>query len=356
MAELSKALERIHFGNSLRDYALALLIALLFWILSRITRAHVGKLVSRLTSLTASELDDRLAGAAIGPASGLVLLAGLHFATLGLQMSGGLRVGIQNSLLVAFATLVTILCVRGVDIFFRHVVQPWTLGTPSRLDDQLAVFGRKISKILVVLVIVAIVMDKVGLDVISLVTGLGVGGLAVALAAQETLGNVLGSLQIMTDQPFTVGDWIRVEGYFGQVTDIGLRSTKIETRGRIQVVIPNRVIAQAAIENVSLGGDLAVNLAIGLTYATSDEGVRQAVAIIREILDGQEGVRDGHLIHFLGFGDSSLTITCTYYVDEIDAYWDVQHGVNMAIKRRFDEASLDFAFPTRTVHLVGDKA
>ncbi len=351
MAELEPYLEGIVLGNSVRIWITAAGVLFLSVILARLIRGKIASLAGHLTRATKTNFDDRLIENSVGPASSLAVLAGFHFAVAILEMPEGMRSILQRGLLIAAAVLMSVLILRAIDVLFVEVVRPWA-SRDGEVDEQLIRYGRFFLKLIVVAVSGVMVLERVGLNVMSLVTGLGIGGMAVALAAQETLGNMMGSLQIMTDHPFGIGDWVRVRGHMGIVQEIGLRSTKIMTRSRIMVVIPNKALAESDIQNLSVGGDLAVELALGLVYDTTADQMDRAVGILRELFVERPDIADQTQIQFLEYADFSLVIQCTYYIKDLARYWDVQHQVNVQIKRLFDAEGLSFAFPTQTVHLV----
>ncbi|MED5463312.1 MAG: mechanosensitive ion channel family protein [Myxococcota bacterium] len=350
MDTLAQLLTKSFAGNTPQTYLTAVLLIGLGFILSRGLRWLLGGIFNSVGQLTKNTVDDLLLSQAIRPVTGIFFLLFWYAAGLLLKMPVTLRLIYHNVLFVVGAVFVGAFALGTLDIFFRKVLEPKIHH--SGFDTQIAVFIRKFLKMAAIVLVAAITLEHIGLDVLSLITGLGIGGLAVALAAQQTLGNVLGSIQILSDRPFSVGDWIRINGYWGEVTEIGLRSTKLRTRGKILVIIPNNKIAEAPIENVSVGRNLAVNLELGLVYQTTAARLQEAVDILTTILDEQEGVLSEKLIHFLAFDASSLTIKCTYFVTSIGTFWDVQHQVNLRIKERFDQAGLDFAFPTQTLHVA----
>ena len=351
MAELEPYLEGIVLGNSVRIWITAAGVLFLSVIVARLIRGKIASLAGHFTRATKTNFDDRLIESSVGPASSLAVLAGFHFAVAILEMPEGMRSILQRGLLIAAAVLMSVLILRAIDVLFVEVVRPWA-SRDGEVDEQLIRYGRFFLKLIVVAVSGVMVLERVGLNVMSLVTGLGIGGMAVALAAQETLGNMMGSLQIMTDHPFGIGDWVRVRGHMGIVQEIGLRSTKIMTRSRIMVVIPNKALAESDIQNLSVGGDLAVELALGLVYDTTADEMDRAVSILRELFVERPDIADQTQIQFLEYADFSLVIQCTYYIKDLARYWDVQHQVNVQIKRLFDAEGLSFAFPTQTVHLV----
>lgn len=352
MSTLEELGSQSFLGNSLRTWLVAGLIIAVGVLLSRLARSLLTRYGPRLASFTKTDLDDHIVQGATGPVAAMVLLPPFHVCIYMISMPGELRRVLVDALAVAMTLLVTVIGVRVVDAFFRYGVEPAARRQGRRVDPQVLAFGRKLAKALVVMAAALVIMRRVGLDVMSLITGLGIGGLAVALAAQETLGNMLGSLQIMTDQPYTVGDFIRFEGTFGEVKDIGLRSTKILTGSGVKVVIPNKRLAEGNIENCSAHQGITVQFNIGLIYGTTADQVARAVQLLREIVQSQQATHAEVKVHFISFGASSLDLQVVYFVIDFAHFLDVQHAINLEIKRRFDEAGLSFAFPTRTLHVI----
>ena len=352
----SEILAQVYLNNTVRDYVVVALLLVAGYLISKTLRRMISFVLVPSFARMGFAAAEHMVKAMSGPLSGIFFLGVLYIASLVLQIPPTANIFLRKILVLAVLFLGGIIGLRVVDLMFIHWMEPLARRTQTRLDDQLVVFGRRLSKVVLVPLLFLFLLEQAGLDVASLLAGLGIGGLAVALSAQETLGNVLGSLQIMTDRPFVVGDFVRANGHFGEVVDIGLRSTKVMTRSGVRVVIPNKKIAETAIENVSVHGNLAVDLKIGLVYETSAEEIQQACNIMSEILQEDAAILNNFLIQFIGFGDSSLDINCTYFVVDLRNYWNVQHRVNLEVKRQFDAEGLSFAFPTRTVHVVGDKS
>ncbi len=340
--------------NSARTWFVSALVLMLGVLLSRMARAGLGYYGGRLAAATETELDDAMVETSIGPVSSMVILVAMHVVVHLFKMAAGTLELLVDGLTIAAAILVTQMLLGWVDAFFVHFVRPLQLRKHANVDPQVTEFGRKFSRIAVVLGAVLTVMQTVGLDVMSLVTGLGIGGLAVALAAQETLGNVLGSLQVMTDQPFSTGDFIKVDGMFGRVQEVGLRSTKLMTPEGVRIIIPNRLIAQAAIHNCSVHRGITETFDLGLTYDTSAARLEEAARIIRDVVGAQPNTGEDVTVHMLSFGNFSLNLRVVYFHTDFEAVAQTRHQVNLAIKRAFDDAHLNFAFPTQTLHLSGE--
>ncbi|HEX6058783.1 MAG TPA: mechanosensitive ion channel family protein, partial [Gemmatimonadaceae bacterium] len=202
-------------------------------------------------------------------------------------------------------------------------------------------------------VILLLALENLGFDVTALVAGLGIGGVAVALAVQNVLGDLLAAMAIVADKPFVVGDFIILDGYMGTVEHIGMKTTRLRSLGGEQIVIGNADLLGSRIRNYKRMYERRILFTIGVTYDTPREKLERIPATIRAAVEAQEGVRFDRA-HFFRFGDSSLDFETVYYVLSPDytRYMDVQQAINLALVARFAEDGIEFAFPTRTLHLA----
>jgi MscS family membrane protein len=229
----------------------------------------------------------------------------------------------------------------------------------TRLDLNFVKLIRMITHVLVVVFGgVYILQALTGKPLNALLAGLGIGGLAVALAAQDTLKNFFGSIMIMLDKPFTVGDRVVADGVDGPVEDIGFRSTRIRTLTGHLVAIPNEKMASINIENIGRRPSIRRLTNIGITYDTPPEKVERALAIIREVLENHEGMDPEFppRVYFDEFNDASLNIVMIYWYFPPN-YWDFlafSERVNLRIMRAFEAEGIEFAFPTSTTYLAQD--
>jgi MscS family membrane protein len=230
----------------------------------------------------------------------------------------------------------------------------------SGREDAIVLLRPARTAIRVTLIIAAVLfwLDNIGLKVSTLLAGLGVGGLAVALAAQDTLKNLLGSVMILLDKPYKVGQRVLVKGHDGVVEEIGLRSTRIRLLTGHQTVIPNDEMAKIDIENIGQRPHIRRRTNIGITYDTPPEKIEKAVDIILKILDNHEGMDPGFppRAYFNEFDPYSLNIYVSYWYHPAD-YWDYMkfsQGVNLQIAREFQKEGIKFAFPTTTTYLSQD--
>ena len=246
---------------------------------------------------------------------------------------------------------------------FVHVMDArlsqWADSTESTIDDILVpLFGKTLRIFIVLLAGIIVIQNLTGVEIGPLLASLGIGGLAVALAAKDSIANFFGTLTILFDKPFQVGERIVIDNYDGVVEDVGFRSTRIRLLTGALVTIPNEKVVNSGLENIGKRPNIRWLTNIGITYDTPPEKIEQAVAIIREIIADHEGMHPDFppRVYFNGFNDWSLNIMVLIWYHPPN-YWDFQEWVQrtcLEITRRFAAEGIDFAFPTRTLHLAND--
>ena len=199
-----------------------------------------------------------------------------------------------------------------------------------------------------------VALDRLGYNVTTLITGLGVGGIAIALAVQNVLGDLFAALAIVLDKPFVVGDTIGVDTFTGTVEHVGLKTTRLRSVNGELLIFSNADLLRSRIRNFKRMQERRVLLTIGVTYDTSPDMVARIPTIIREAVTAQQRVRFDRS-HFVAYGDSALTFETVYFVltAEYLVYVDVQQAINLEILRRFTAAKIGFAYPTRTIVVRG---
>jgi MscS family membrane protein len=206
---------------------------------------------------------------------------------------------------------------------------------------------------------VLVVTEMLGFEVKTFLAGLGIGGLAFALAAQDTIANMFGSFVVVMDQPFYVGEYIRVAGFEGTVEEIGLRSTRLRTAQRSQIVIPNKTVAAEVITNLTRMPQRRVDTTVGVDYATPLERLQAVLADLRALLRADPGVHQGQIVVSLAdLADSSLRVQILYFTSDPDweSHMAVRERVNIAILRAFAAREVTIAYPTSVMHLDGPVA
>ncbi len=229
--------------------------------------------------------------------------------------------------------------------------------TASKLDDMLRPLVRtSLRATIIVLALVQIATFLSDKPMTSVIAGLGVGGLAIALAGQDMVKNFFGSLMILSDHPFEMGDFVEAGGHRGSVESVGFRSTRLRTPDGHLVTIPNGSLANMVINNVSQRPFLKRAFGLGLTYDTSPQKVERAIEIVKDILQDHAGQSEDKppLVNFTDFTDSTLNIQVTYWHFPADwsSFRPLNDHVNIEILRRFNEEQIGFAFPTQTIHMA----
>ncbi len=226
--------------------------------------------------------------------------------------------------------------------------------TESKLDDQLVPFAIDGIKVLLVIFAGMFVLGAIfKANVTALVGGLGIGGLAVALAAQESLANLLGSFTIFLDKPFTVGDTVDFQGIVGTIEKVGFRSTRIRTLDKSYVTVPNKSLVGAPLNNITESTHRRARFFIGLTYDTDPQVMKNIIAEIHDVLLRHENTNDEPVVRFFEYAESSLNILITYLVNSNDyaLYVKVREEINFKIYEIVLRNGSSFAFPTRTLHV-----
>jgi len=337
-------------------WLLAVLMLFAIVVAQRLIVSTFHALSQSLAAHTETKLDNLLLEAAEKPAGWLVIILGL-MATIHMlnpptrifpimpMVDQAARIG---SVIIGIWFLWRL--IDGLGAYFASRAAQ----TETALDDQLVPFVTKTLKIFLILTGVLVVAQNMGYSISGLIASLGIGGIAVAMAARDTIANVFGSIMILIDRPFTIGDWIRTSEFEGVVEEIGFRSTRIRTFAKTLVNVPNSALANMVIDNIDARPKRRVKMRIGLTYDASPAQIQQAIEGIEKILKHHVGVdQDFSLVKFDEFEDSSLSIFLYYFTKTTHwaEYLQVRQEVNLAIMELLDKLGLEFAFPTRTVHL-----
>ncbi|MHC4739688.1 MAG: mechanosensitive ion channel family protein [Planctomycetota bacterium] len=249
---------------------------------------------------------------------------------------------------------------RLVDII-EYYLERWTGKTQTKLDDMLVPVIRKALRITIAIIAVLWIADGIlGAEIKAILLSAGVGGIAVALAAKDTIANFFGSVTIFADKPFQIDELVKVGEHYGPVVEVGFRSTKIRTLEGHLVTVPNSVIANTAVENVGRRPFIRRTSNITITYGSGHKKAQKAVEIIKEVLAGVPEVNTDSerppRVYFSDFNDWSLNIYMSYWVKPAD-YWvyqEVNERVNLEIMKRFEAAQIEFAFPSQTLYVKKD--
>lgn len=350
METIKEFLNQSFYHNRLEIWLYALLFALGGFILSKIVYWIFKKFVSRITAKTKTKVDDLLVDMLEEPIMYAIVILGFWLGFKKLTLPEGATSFMEHAFIFVFIFNLTWLIARTIDAFFQEYLVPLTEKSKSDFDDQIIPIIRKGVRGLIWSLGIIIGLDNAGFDIMALIAGLGIGGLALALAAQDTVKNIFGGIMVFIDKPFKLNDRIKVNGHDGMVQEVGIRSTRIKTlEGRV-ITMPNATFSESSIENVTAEPSRKVLLNLGLTYDTSPEKMEEAITTLEKLLvDFKEHVEDDHLISFNNFGDFSLGILFIYYIRKEADIFKVQSDLNLQLLKRFNEKGLEFAFPTQTI-------
>jgi MscS family membrane protein len=333
--------------------ALALAAWLLSWLAERIAIRLLGSLVRH----TRTALDDRLLEALAGPLRLLIALGLVAAGILPLNLADPARDFVfalgKGSSLVAVGWLGFRLVDAVSDWIDQHLIARGQEGATAIVP-----LGRRTAKLTLAGLVFLAVLDDLGVNVGALLAGLGVGGLAVALAAKTTIENFFGGVSVVADRPVSVGDFCRFGDRLGTVEDIGLRSTRVRTLDRTVVTIPNSSFARFELENYSRRDRIWYHPTIGLRYETTPDQLRYVLIEIRRMLYAHPKVHpDPARVRFTGFGACSLNLEVFAYVDvnDYNEYLEVAEDLNLRIIEIVERAGSGFAFPSQTAYVRTDE-
>lgn len=336
-------------GNSVRSWLVALGIALAVAAVLRILIKVVLARLERVARRTAVPYDEALVVSLRRTRWFFVVAVALRVGSRGLELSEFLTTLIDR--LVLFAVLLQV--GLWASSWLEQVLDIWRQrrygDDPEALSSQNLL--RYAALVVVWAVVVLLFLDNVGIDVTALVAGLGVGGIAIALAVQNILGDLFASLSIILDKPFLVGDFLIIDEKMGTVESIGLKTTRLRSLSGEQLVFANADLLQSRIRNYGRMDERRAVFEFGVVYGTDPTKLRSIPGIVREAVEANERTRFDRS-HFKAFGDSSLDFETVYFVTvpDYNAYMDVQQAINLAVFERFAEEEIEFAFPTRTVY------
>jgi len=338
----------IYFGNSLTSWLIALAFIVGSVILARIVNVIFSKVVKKYTASTENDLDDKIADQIEEPISIAFVLLGFWLAYSHLVFEGSGET-IAQIFQIAFILDLTWLVSRLLDAIVEGLLIRSAARSESSMINQIGPILRKTVRSVVWILGVITAMNNAGFDVAAMLAGVGIGGLAMAMAAKDFVANIFGGITVFVDKPFKVGDRIVVDGIDGTVQEIGIRSSRLITLQGRMVTIPNNSFTNSPVENITAEPSRKVSITLGLTYDTSPEKVQLAVAILKEIVGNHSDTENDFTVWFSSFGDFSLNVSCTYYINKTGHWADTPGEINLNILEKFNAEKLDFAFPTQTI-------
>jgi small-conductance mechanosensitive channel len=345
-------LDNILWDNPLSDWAIALGIFIGAAIGLRLLMAIVTSRLAKIAGRTVNQVDDVILEALKKTGTLFYLVVGLGVGAATLKLSPGADAALRS-------LLVTALMIQ-CGLWAGHAVKAWLEHYRERQLERdrgaaTAVGATSfVVQVAVWAMVIVIILSNLGVNVTALITGLGVGGIAVALALQSVFRDLFASLSIVFDKPFVIGDFLIVGESLGVVEHVGLRTTRLRSLSGEQLVFANSDLMDSRIRNFGRMFERRVVFQIGVTYQTPREMVAAIPQIIREAIEQQENIRFDRS-HFSKYGDFALNFESVYYVlgADYNLYMDIQEMINLRIMDRFADEGIEFAYPTQTLFVQG---
>jgi MscS family membrane protein len=343
------------WGNELWKYLFSLIYIFLAFYVSKLLDFFTRVWLKKFAQRTETKFDDLLLELLNGPVK---VVAFVIFLRIGLDVFDWPEL-VQQVLAKGFAIVVavsiTYMLLKFVDLVMSYWRQRAKAETDRAFDEQLFPIVRKTFKVFIIVVALLVTLDNIGVNVTAAIASLSIGGLAVGLAAQDTLANLFGAISVFVDKPFRVGDRIVLDNVDGVVESIGLRSTRVRNLDGHLITVPNKTMGNATITNITRRPNIRTLMNISVTYDTPAEKVQRAVDVLNEIYKNHPMTQDVW-ISFNKFADASLNIFIIHWWGGTvyKEYLAGMQEMNLTIKRRFDEANISFAFPTQTLYIKQD--
>lgn len=338
------------YGNKIQTWLVGGLVAAVAIVTLAVIRVLVTRRLAGLAKRTETGLDDYIV-AVLGRTKLFFLVGvGLWVGALVLRLPEVWRKVVDTVAVVALVAQMAVWLNGAITVWVELQRKKKMQQDPGAVTS-IGVIGF-IMRVAVWTMVLLLVLDNLGVNVTALVAGLGVGGIAVALAVQNILSDLFASLSIVLDKPFQVGDFIVVGDMMGIVEHVGLKTTRLRSLGGEQLVFTNTDLLTSRVRNFKRMYERRVQFTIGVTYQTPLEKVERIPGILKEIVLAQPQVRFDRA-HFKSFGPSSLDFETVYFVQNPDfhRYMDIQQSINLAILKRFGEEGIEFAYPTQTLYV-----
>lgn len=348
-------IEYSFYHNTIKNWLIALGVGLVAFLFLRLLKAIAHRKVKAFVKRTTTGVDDLVADLIYRTKYFFLVLVSIYFGSHFLTLPNTFKVVINK-------LMVLVLLVQGAfwgSTIFDHLLERHIKRKKEEADTAGLMTYSALGFLLRLAlwsVVIILALDNLGIQVTALVAGLGVGGVAVALAVQNILGDLFASMSIVLDKPFVIGDFIIVDNFMGTVEHIGLKTTRIRSLDGEQIIFANSDLLKSRVKNYKRMEERRVIFPLGVVYRTPPEKLDAIPRLIREIIETQEQARFDRS-HFKAFGDFALIFETVYYVKTSDygAYMDIQQAINLAIYRRFQEEGIEFAYPTQTVFVSREK-
>ncbi len=340
-------LSKIFFGNSVQNWLLALAVFTVGWLIIRVFKRVILKSLKRWSLKSKANLDDFFIETVEKSVVPLFYLAVFRLGLGFLDISPA----VSNVVYVATLLFLTFFILRIITSVIRQFVFSYIeTKENSETKEKQAKGLLLIVNIVIWILGIVFIIDNLGYNVTTLITGLGIGGIAIALAAQTILGDLFSYFVIFFDRPFEIGDFIIVEDKMGTIEYIGLKTTRVRTLSGEQLICSNTYLTNSRVHNFKRMDQRRVVFKLGVTYQTAPDVIKKIPGLVRSIIESTDNVTFDRG-HFSGFGDFSLNFEFVYYIlsAEYNVYMDKQQEIYFNVLTQFEEQKIHFAYPTQTI-------
>lgn len=342
------------WGNTLESWGISILIIVGAVVVVKLISLFSRKVLKPFITRTPNHLDNVIYYSLESPIKFAVMLLGIWIAIHRLVYPDNFVKTIDNAYRILIVLDITWVFARLIGGLLEIYLRKESTGQTHKMMPII----KRTALVLVWIIGIVMALSNIGVNISALLGTLGIGGIAFALAAQDTVKNIFGAFTIFTDKPFNIGDTIRVDSFEGTVIDVGARSTKIMDYDKRIITFPNYKITDANIINISSEPRRRVVLNLGLTYDTTPEKMKEALGILKAIPERVENVSSNPsdtTAVFTNYADSALVIMYIYFIEKQGDILGVTSNMNMEILSSFNKAGLEFAFPTQTVYIQKDE-
>ena len=343
-------LAKIYFGNSLQSWLIALAILLgAFFFFIVIKRTVINRL-SKLARVTNNQLDDLLVGMLRQTKLFILLVASAYLASCAITLKPSIEALWQKAVVLLLIVQGGLWAGAGIKFLIDRQMQK-KLDRDAAAASTVSLLGF-VARLVLWVIIGLLILDNLGVNITGLVAGLGIGGIAVALAVQNILGDLLASLSIVLDKPFVIGDSIVVDSLSGTVEHIGLKTTRVKSISGEQLIFSNNDLLKSRIRNYKRMQERRIVFNFGIMYSTPLDKIGRVKSIVWNIISQIPELRPDR-VHFTGYGERALMFEVVYFVRRPDymLYMDIQEKINLEMFERFQSEGIEFAHPAQTIFL-----
>ncbi|MGD8738866.1 MAG: mechanosensitive ion channel family protein [Desulfobacterales bacterium] len=348
-------LDQTVYHNTIREWIYAGLAVIFIFLVVWISKTILSRQINKISAKTATQWDDLVAG--LFDKIKFLFLVVISF------YAGARLLTLPDSITNFINKFVGIVLLVQVGILASEAIRFWlTTYRKQKIENHADAVTTVTSvgfivKILVWLILLLIALDNLGLDVTALIAGLGVGGIAVALAVQSILGDLFASFTIVLDKPFVIGDFIIVDNFMGTIEHIGLKTTRVRSLSGEQLIFSNSDLLKTRIRNFKRMYERRVVFSLGVVYQTSRQNLTKIPKIIKNIIEKQEQTRFDRA-HFKEYGSYALNFEIVYWIENPDynIYMDIQQAINLEIFQQFEKEGIEFAYPSQSIFINDDSS